>query len=418
MKSKKSLNNLFDSKLFSLIISLVGAIVIWLLVVINVSPQTTRVIKDVKVVIDNTVPSQFGLEVFGESEFTADVTVSGKKYQISSANLSADDIIVTAVTTNVDSPGFRTLQLKAEPVSQNVDYTISSTSIKTVDVYFDTAKTVQLPIEPAIETGDFPVVEDGFSCGDITLSESSVTITGPSTQVNRIEKVVAKCKLDKSLSSNLTVEADVVPLDDENNSDFEYLSLTVNRVVMAIPVLRVKDVATSVTFKNIPDAYSVDPLKYSVSPQNAQFNVFVDEYDKTTSCSVGTIDFKSLSPTNNVFVFSGESTDVVEGTVDEFVVEVDMDSFSEEYMTLSSETINVNNPDDKTYEISNFNKSVVIIGTEEDLKSITKDMIKVDVDLSQVEWKAGETVSVPAIVSVNSPTCWIYGNYTVEISMS
>lgn len=417
MKNKKSFNSLFDNKLFSLAVSLIGAIVIWLLVVINVSPQTTRVIKDVKVTIDETVPSQFGLEVFGESEFTVDVTVSGKKYQISSANLSAEDIVVTAVTTNVDSPGFRTLQLKAEPVSENAAYTISSTSVKTVDVYFDTAKTVQLAIEAEIETGDFPVVEEGFSCGDITLSESSVTITGPSTQVNRIEKVVAKCKLDKSLSSNLSIEADVLPLDDQNKSDFDYLTLTVNKVVMAIPVLRVKDVDTFVTFKNIPDAYSANPLKYTVSPQTAQFNVFVDEYDKTTACSVGTIDFKSLSPSKNVFVFSGESTDVVEGSVDEFVVEVNMDDFSEEYMTLSAESIKVNNPNDKDYKISDFSKSVVVIGTEEDLKSITKDMIKVEVDLSQVEWKAGETVTVPAIVSVDKSTCWVYGNYTVEISM-
>lgn len=417
MKNKKTLNNLFENKLFSLIVSLLGAVVIWLLVVINVSPQTTRVIKDVKVTIDETVPSQFGLEVFGESEFTVDVTVSGKKYQISSANLSADDIIVTAVTTNVDSPGFRTLQLKAEPASQTAAYTISSTSLKTVDVYFDTAKTVQFAIEAEIETGDIPVVEEGFSCGDITLSESSVTITGPSTQVNRIEKVVAKYQLDKSLSSNLSVEADVVPLDDQEKSDFDYLTLTVNRVVMAIPVLRVKNVDTFVTFKNIPDAYSANPLKYTVSPQSAQFNIFVDEYEKTSAYSVGTIDFKTLSPSNNVFTFSGENTDVVEGSVDEFVVKVDMDGFSEEYMTLSSEKIKVNNPNNQNYKISDFNKSVVIIGTDEDLKSITKDMIKVEVDLSQVEWKAGENVTVPAIVSVDKPTCWIYGNYTVEISM-
>ena len=417
MKNKKSFNSLFDNKLFSLAVSLIGAIVIWLLVVINVSPQTTRVIKDVKVTIDETIPSQFGLEVFGESEFTVDVTVTGKKYEISSANLSAEDIVVTAVTTNVDSPGFRTLQLKAEPISEGAAYTISSTSIKTVDVYFDTAKTVQLPIEAEIETGDFPVVEEGFSCGDITLSESSVTISGPSTQVNRIEKVVAKCKLEASLSSNLTVEADVLPLDDLNKSDFEYLTLSVDKVVMVVPVLKVKELNTIVTFKNIPDAYSTSPLEYSISPKKAQFNVFVDVYDKTAEYSVGTIDFKSLSPSKNIFTFTGESTEVVEGTVGEFVVEVNMDGFSEEYMTVSSEAIEVNNPDDRLYKVSEFNQSVVIIGKEEDLKNITKDMIKVEVDLSQVEWKAGETVTVPAIVSVDKSTCWIYGSYTVEITM-
>lgn len=417
MKNKKSFNSLFDNKFFSLAVSLIGAIVIWLFVVINVSPQTTRVIKDVKVTIDETIPSQFGLEVFGESEFTVDVTVTGKKYEISSANLSAEDIVVTAVTTNVDSPGFRTLQLKAEPISEGAAYTISSTSIKTVDVYFDTAKTVQLPIAAEIETGDFPVVEEGFSCGDITLSESSVTISGPSTQVNRIEKVVAKCKLEASLSSNLTVEADVLPLDDLNKSDFEYLTLSVDKVVMVVPVLKVKELNTIVTFKNIPDAYSTSPLEYSISPKKAQFNVFVDVYDKTAEYSVGTIDFKSLSPSKNIFTFTGESTEVVEGTVGEFVVEVNMDGFSEEYMTVSSEAIEVNNPDDRLYKVSEFNQSVVIIGKEEDLKNITKDMIKVEVDLSQVEWKAGETVTVPAIVSVDKSTCWIYGSYTVEITM-
>ena len=89
MKNKKTLNGLFENNLFVLILSLFIAVIIWLLVVINVSPQTTRVIKGVKVTIDQTVPSQFGLEVFGESEFTVDVTVKGKKYQISTANLSA-----------------------------------------------------------------------------------------------------------------------------------------------------------------------------------------------------------------------------------------------------------------------------------------------------------------------------------------
>lgn len=417
MKNKKSLSSLFDNKLFSFAVSLIGAVIIWLVVVINVSPQTTRVIKDVKVTIDETVPSQFGLEVFGESEFTVDVTVTGKKYQISSANLSDEDIVVSAITTSVDSPGFRVLQLKAEPLSDNAAYKISSISTRTIDVYFDTAKTVQFVVEPEIETKGLPVVEAGYSCGEITLSEPTVTITGPSTQVNRIERVVAKCSIDKSLTSNLSAEAVVTPLDDQNKSDFEYLSLTVNKVVVAIPVLRVKEVETTVNFKNIPDAYTVNPLKFSISPSIAQFNVFVDEYEKTTSCSVGIIDFKTLSPSNNTFTFSAESTNAVDDSVDEFKVEVDLTGFSEEYMSITSEEIKVNNPDNNSYKISDVSKAVVVVGKDEDLKSITHDKISVEVDLSQVEWKSGESVTVPAIVSVDSSTCWIYGTYTVEINM-
>ena len=86
-------------------------------------------------------------------------------------------------------------------------------------------------------------------------------------------------------------------------------------------------------------------------------------------------------------------------------------------MKITADEIKVNNPTNNTYKISDVSKSIVIVGKDNDLKSITHDKIKVDVDLSQIEWKSGESVTVPAIVSVDSTTCWIYGSYTVEINM-
>lgn len=415
MKIKK-LNSLFQNNIFVFILSLFISVVIWLLVVINVSPQTTRVIKDVKVTIDDTVPSQFGLEVFGESEFTVDVTVKGKKYQISTGNLSAEDIVVTAVTTNVDSPGFRTLQLRAEPVNDNASYTISSVSSKTIDVYFDTAKSVQFVVEPQIITDGFPVVADGFTCGEISLSENAVVISGPSTQVNRIEKVIAECVLEKSLDSNFSLETQIVPLDDKNKSDFNYLTMSVEKTVVAIPVLRVKTVDTAVNFKNIPQNYAANPLSYKISPAKESFNIFVDEYDKTTSYAVGTIDFKALSPTNNRFVFSSEKLAVADGGADEFIVNVDMTGFAQEYISISADKIKVNNPEKADYTVSYYPNSVVIVGPQSELEQITKDNIYVEIDLSQIDAEAGETVTIPALITVDSDSCWVYGTYDVEIT--
>lgn len=420
MKSKKNqsvISSLFQNNLFVLLFSLVSAVVIWLLVVINVSSQTTRVIKDVKVTIDQTVPSQFGLEVFGESEFTVDVTVTGKKYQISTANLSKEDIEVVAVTNNVDSAGFRTLQLMAEPVSESASYTISSISSKTIDVYFDTEKTVQFVIEPDIVTDGFPIVKDGYSCGDINLSDTTVSITGPSTQVNKVEKVVARCELVESLTSNMSVETELLPLDDTNKSDFDYLSMSVDKVVLTIPVLRVKELDTVVTFKNAPDTFVINPLKYTVSRSRDSFNILVDEYDKTTEYSVGTIDFKELSPTNNTFTFAVENTAAADKTADDFTVEVDMSDFTQEYITYPADKIKVNNPDNAIYKISELNKSLCIVGKESALKDITADSVTVEVDLSDVELSKGQSVSVPVIVTVNSQNCWAYGTYSVEVTL-
>ena len=188
MKSKSKLYRLLDNKKVILAFSFLSAVAIWLVVVINVSPETTRVIKDVKVTIDTTVPSQFGLEVFGNDSYTVDVTVSGKKYLISSPSLEADDISVVAQTNNVDSAGVRTLTLKAEAANGRNDYTIKSTSVKTIDVYFDTPKTLQMVIEPSVIAPADKIVADGYSAGEVNLSETSVTVTGPATYVAQFDE--------------------------------------------------------------------------------------------------------------------------------------------------------------------------------------------------------------------------------------
>ena len=417
MKIKFRLNDLFNNDLFAFIFSLLAALFIWLMVVINVSPATTRVIQGVKVNIDPTVPSQFGLEVFGEKDFTVDVTVEGKKYQISSAALSAEDIVITAQTNNVDSAGNRTLQLKPE-IPEGADYKITTLSTKTVDVYFDTSKTVQMVIEPQVETDDFPIVEEGFTSGSINLSETSVTVTGPSTEINRIEKVVAKLVLEKSLSSNKSADAEIVLLNDKNKSDFKYVSMNIEKVVLTIPVLRTKELKTIVAFKNAPDNFVVTPLEYTVSPHKDLFNISVDDYEKIVDFTIGTIDFKTLSPSNHVFTFLSEDIAIAEDSpTEEFTVNVEMSGISQEYITYSSDDFLVNNPDKKNYKISGLNKSVVVVGAEKELEAITTDNIKVEVDLSELDIGEGQSATVPAVITVDNAGCWIYGSYSVEVSL-
>ncbi len=417
MKIKFKLNDLFNNDKFLLIFSLASALVIWLLVVVNVSPATTRVIQGVKVNIDSTVPSQFGLEVFGEKDFTVDVTVEGKKYQISQAALSAEDIVITAQTNNVDSAGNRTLQLKPE-IPEGADYKITTISSKTIDVYFDTVKTVQMVIEPQVVADGFPIVEEGFTSGNINLSETSVTVTGPSTEINRIEKVVAQLVLEKSLSSNKSADAEIILLNDKNRTDFKYVTMNIDKVVLTIPVLRTKELKTVVAFKNAPDNFVVTPLSYTISPEKDLFNISVDDYDKTIDFIVGTIDFKTLSPSNHVFTFLAEDVSIAEDSkTEEFTVNVDMSGISQEYITFSAEKIDVNNPDKKDYKISGLNKSIVVIGSEKELESITEENIKVEVDLSEVDISQGQSMSVPAVITVNNAGCWIYGTYFVEISL-
>jgi YbbR domain-containing protein len=415
VKNKKFSDLLHNDKLM-LAFSFIAAIIIWLAVVINVSPEMTTTIQNVKVTIDNTVPAQFGLEVFGDNEFYVDVTVKGKKYQISS--LKPEDIKILAQTNNVDSAGIRTLLLKSDQTFGNNDYTVTAISQKSIDVYFDVPKTVQIVIEPDIVVDNIEIVEEGFKTGEINLSETAVNVTGPSTEINRIVKAVARLKLQKSLSSNKSADVDVMLLDENGKSNFNYVTTDVDKVVLTIPVLRVKEVNTTLLFKNAPDEYVLNPLSYTISPSEDFFNISVDEYDKITEFPVGTIDFKSISPSNYVFEFLRTDLPVSdESDTEKFVVKLDVSDISQEYFTISSKKVKVNNPNNLDYKVSGLNKSVVVVGSEKALESITEADISVEIDISDINITAGQTTSVPANVTVKSSNCWIYGTYTVEVSL-
>jgi hypothetical protein len=207
-------------------------------------------------------------------------------------------------------------------------------------------------------------------------------------------------------------------LDENGKSNFNYVTTDVDKVVLTIPVLRVKEVNTTLLFKNAPDEYVLNPLSYTISPSEDYFNISVDEYDKITEFPVGTIDFKSISPSNYVFEFLRTDLPVSdESDTEKFVVKLDVSDISQEYFTISSKKVKVNNPNNLDYKVSGLNKSVVVVGSEKALESITEADISVEIDISDINITAGQTTSVPANVTVKSSNCWIYGTYTVEVSL-
>lgn len=414
MRKKSKINSLFKNDLFVLVLSLVLALGIWCVVVITVSPQTTRVISDVKVVIDDSVSSQFDLVPFGDVEFVVDVTVTGKKYQISGNQLSKDDLVVKAVTTNVNSAGTHNLQLTCESADGSTFFTIDSISQKSINVYFDKMDTRSFSVTPEVVTNGFPIVAEGFSCGDINLSESSVDITGPVTELNRIDKVVIRHTLNEPLVSNLSSAAQIIPIDKNGNSDFRYLEYSETDIILTIPVLKIKVLETAVYFKNVPDLYLTQPLNYVVSPHKAEFDTSVDEYANTEVFYIGTIDFRKLNLENTEFTFTYDDPDTEETVDKEFVVSVNLAGYAEETFYIEADDFVINNPNNIKCSVTDVS-NIVIVGKPESLETITEDKISVEVNLSDLEINPGECKEVRATVSVDSADCWVYGTYNVKV---
>ena len=77
--SKFSFSRIIRNNRALMLFSLIVSFALWIWVAVEKSPITQKVITDVPVSIDlqNSVPEQLNLQIFGDKEFKVDVTVTG-----------------------------------------------------------------------------------------------------------------------------------------------------------------------------------------------------------------------------------------------------------------------------------------------------------------------------------------------------
>ena len=86
-KIKKPINfrELFSNNRFVLLFSIALAFVIWVAISMTASPEESYTVENVPVdfSLSGSLPEQLGLQAFGDTEYTVDVVVYGKRYIVS-----------------------------------------------------------------------------------------------------------------------------------------------------------------------------------------------------------------------------------------------------------------------------------------------------------------------------------------------
>ena len=411
----------YDNKVL-MVFSFVVAVIIWLLVVISFSPVDTTVIKDVPVTLDlaNSVPAQFDLEIFGQSEFFVDVEVSGKRYILSSV-ADKNSIKVVAQTAYVDSAGKHTLSLKASKVKETDEFEIVGLSDEFIEVFFDVYMEQDFNVEPKINVKN-ELVEKGFVAGDPVLSAETVVISGPATEVRAVKNVFAEIDVEKPLSQTKTQAADINAYN-ESGAVLHYLSYNYGNTEMTltVPVYYVVNKPTSVTFKNAPAAYIDNPFDYTVNP--SQFNAGIQGIDSDNTVeniAIATIDFSQLKPGKNVITVPSDSVPSVYSleSFKNFEVTVNVIGCTAKTLTVPADNISfINAP--KDYEVKSVIKSVgsvTVVGPETSLASVTPSELFATVDLSGADLSAEQQEFAVRLSVKNSEDCWVSGNYTITVA--
>ena len=419
---KFSFSSFLGNNRVIMIASIIIAFAIWIWVSVEKSPEVQQVITGVPVniVLENSIPEQLGLQIFGKSEYTVDVTVTGKKYLLST--LDRDDITVEAITNYVDSPGIKTLQLRVSPSNSSDDFVISSVSATYIEVFFDTYKEVEMALQANISSELETLVPENCLLGDTVFSKGTVIISGPATEINRISGVTATATVDSVLQKTTTFDPELkIVTNDGTSLEYSVINTGDTDITMTIPVLQVVKLPTAIEFRNAPSYFVGDPLSYSVFPSSIEVAVPVDSLETTNSFIVYTVDFADIVNSYNTFNIDASSVNsfkIMDDSVKNFRITINASSFDAKTVTVPASRITLKNSR-TDFDVSldnNRDIAVTLVGPQADIDALTADDVSIEVDTAD-KVITNDTQSIQGAVIISGGyNCWATGKYDIKVT--
>ena len=255
-----------------------------------------------------------------------------------------------------------------------------------------------------------------------SLSQNSVKVSGPETQVSQISNVVVFDSISADSDDTKTVQERIIYIDSDGNElELPLVTADAETVEATISVLPIKTVKLTVDSSSAPR----DVPEITISPETVKIagpQSVIDEIGN--ELSVGILDFSKLKDDNNKISYDislPTGCKVVSGDASA-TVSVDLSSYSKATVTckLSSRI-------DATKYSVDFNVDTVAItvyGPDELINSISSSDITVIADftdlLSDVTNTNAVSLSVPLTVKLSSEysSCWVYGSYSASVNVS
>lgn len=272
-----SLRKLLESKKATLAISLIAAIIFWMVITAMESPDSKKTVTGipVSVLFDGSSAKEKGWEIVNDvSGYTATVEVQGPAYVVSA--LGPDDFSAVAwVTNTVDGQTINeagTYEIFVEVSKQGShsrdNFEIISSSPQTVEIKMDKKREIIVDLE--ISSFDYTgKLAENFVVSELPhITDTRVNklkIKGPSIEVNKVYKAVAVVGdiADENINKSQDFDAEIKLYDKSGNElPIKNYIVTntegapVNMVKVALNVKQFKQVKVKTGFQNIPEKYT------------------------------------------------------------------------------------------------------------------------------------------------------------------
>lgn len=416
-KNKFSLNKLMQNNKFIFVLAILISFSIWVYSGLGTNNDTNVTLSNIPIQIELTDEARDnGLQIFSGSEQTASVTVTGNRAVLGAVNES--DVTVTAAANTINSPNTYDLAVSASKTNPSANFQITSavvpSSIRVVVDYFRES-TYQIQDNHIVYK-----VADGYY-GVTSLSSKAVVISGPQTEISKIDKVYAVAEINGTLTESVETDAELVLYDKNNNKlSTELFTMDVKTVKATVTVLPEKTVEVKPTFVNIPDGLEITDDMISIEPSTILLAGPAEVLNETTSVNLEAIDFSTLKAEKKTFPSLGidiptDCKNLSNSTSAK--VTLDLSGLSSKSFTVEKFSVDGLSKEYKA-EVTQKSISVTIVGPKNEIDSLTSSDITAAIDTSNSKGITG-SVQMPVTFKINgAKSCWAYGDYKANLTIS
>ena len=407
-------------KIFYMLIAIIAAVAMWFFVDefgYNGGAHPAEVtISDIPIYYTGeAVLAERGFMLLEENTSkTIDLTVEGARRQV--VQLHRDDVRVTVNLNEVSASGIQTVDYRISFADRRFSesmITERSISDATVNVSELHSKTVDIYCE-LIGT-----VAEGYSAGQLELSQETLEIRGEPNVIDAIDHVKVILNLGENTVETVSEDLEFLYYDG-NGQILSGLGVhpTVDSVHATLPVYVTKQLRLVVEFREAPGVresnldYEIKPKTITVSGDAGQLR----HIDEIVLGQLDLLELRSSGSANYVYpIIIPEGCQNLSG-VTQASMEVEFKDLVTEVISVSQITY-TNLPDGKHIEILTQELPVRIFGKSADVADITGEDISVVANLTNYASASG-SYTVPATVTVNSPAdVGISGTYQVQLTI-
>lgn len=413
-RKRLQFGQLFDNSKFVAVLSILIAVVVWFSVYLDQKPNSNWPINGIPVTVnyENSMAQDLGLEIIGEVPLTVDVTVNGKRYKI--VNLDESDFKAQVSLSSVTKAGEYTLPIQVIRNESDPEYSITSWTPTQVTLRFDKVITKQFPIEintPGLSAGSGYLMETPYADVDY------VTVKGPQTDINKIDRCVVTIPTEQELTESLNTTGTVAFLD-KNGEVVESSNLECENdtVSITIPIYKTRSLPLKVEFINIPKGFPIEQIKYTLSRSSILVASPSETIDNMDSITVGPIDFRAID------IGSEISLDVLLNAGFKNVENITEVTVTFPSYGLSSKTLDLQNfvvenaPSGYDIQVlSSRLHDVRIVGDTSILEELTAEDLVGSIDLSQYSLSKGQYNVAVKVYVQGKVLAWAVGEYSVDI---